>query len=267
MDIEQSLFSLAGKVVVLTGGSGLIGAEATRHIPGYGAQLVVGVRDVRRFEQSLGDYDFPAEALAPRCFELDIADAASIAAFFVAVLAAFGRIDVLINNAWPRTPDWLAPLEAIEPASFYKNLCDHAGGFFFCSREAAARMQAQRSGVILNMGSIYGEVGPHFPIYEGTGMTCPAAYPFIKGGIQTFTRYLAAYLGPHQVRVNCLSPGGVADPHKQHSDFAPRYAAQTMLGRMAEPLDIVGPMLFLISDAARYVTGATLFVDGGWTAW
>jgi NAD(P)-dependent dehydrogenase (short-subunit alcohol dehydrogenase family) len=267
MRIEQSLFGLANKVVVLTGGGGLIGFEAVKHIPLYGAQLVVGTRDVAGFEKKLGAHVYPEEVLAPVAFPLDIAEPDSVRDFFATVTARFGRIDALINNAWPRTPDWLAPFEEVEPASFYKNLCDHAGGFFLCAREAAARMQERKSGAILNMGSIYGEVGPHFSIYEGTGMTCPAAYPFIKGGVHAFTRYLAGYLGPHNIRVNCLSPGGVADPDKQHPEFVPRYAAQTMLGRMAAPIDIVGPMLFLISDAARYVTGAVLFADGGWTAW
>jgi NAD(P)-dependent dehydrogenase (short-subunit alcohol dehydrogenase family) len=267
MRIEQSMFSLAGKVVLLTGGGGLIGFEAVKEIPRYGAQLVVGTRDVEAFQNKLASHAYPEQVLTPVAFPLDISDQLSVGAFFATVADRFGRIDALINNAWPRTQDWLAPFEEVEPESFYKNLCDHAGGFFLCCREVATYMREQRSGAILNMGSIYGEVGPHFSIYEGTGMTCPAAYPFIKGGIHTFTRYLAGYLGQHNIRVNCLSPGGVADPGKQDPLFVPRYAEQTMLGRMATPQDIVGPMLFLVSDAARYVTGAVFFADGGWTAW
>ncbi|HDH53711.1 MAG TPA: SDR family oxidoreductase, partial [Nitrospirae bacterium] len=179
----------------------------------------------------------------------------------------FGKIDILINNAWPRTDDWGARFEKIKADSLYKNLCDHAGGYFLCCQHAANYMKKQKEGVILNMGSIYGVVGPHFPIYENTDMTCPAAYSLIKGGIHTFTKYLATYLAPYNVRVNCMAPGGIADNTRQESDFVEKYNKNTPLGRMGKPEDLIGPTIFLISDASRYVTGEVLVVDGGWTAW
>ena len=119
-------------------------------------------------------------------------------------------------------------------------------------------MMEQQAGVILNLGSIYGEVGPHFSIYAGTKMTCPGAYPLIKGGVHAFTRYLAAYLGPYGVRVNCLSPGGLKDESHQPQGFIKNYLQQTPLGRMADPEDMIGPLIFLISEASRYVTGQVL---------
>ncbi len=267
MDLKDTDFSLAGKVVVLTGGSGLLGMAAVRHLPRYGARLVVGVRNVGRFEEKLREIRYPQETFRPACFPVDLGEPATVKSFFQRVKEEFQRLDVLINNSFPRTDDWLVKFEEVEAKSLYKNLCDHAGGYFLCCQEAAKVMMAQKAGVILNMGSIYGEVGPHFSIYEGTEMTCPGAYPLIKGGVHTFTRYLAAYLGPYGIRVNCLSPGGIKDESHHPQRFMTNYSRQTPLGRMADPEDLVGPLIFLISEASRYVTGQVLFADGGWTSW
>jgi NAD(P)-dependent dehydrogenase (short-subunit alcohol dehydrogenase family) len=263
----SALFRLDNRVVILTGGSGLIGSEVVKQLPMMGAQVVVGVRDVDRFNDQLSNQTLQEDAPRPVCFCLDIADSISIQSFFKKVMDEFGRIDVLVNNAFPRTENWSDKFEEVKPASLYKDLCAHAGGYFFCSQEAACYMKRQKKGVILNIGSIYGSVGPHFPIYKDTNMTSPAAYSLIKGGIHSFTKYLAAYLAPHNIRVNCLSPGGLQDDTKQHPVFIENYEKNTPLGRMAAQIDIIGPMVFLISDASEYVTGSILMVDGGWTAW
>jgi NAD(P)-dependent dehydrogenase (short-subunit alcohol dehydrogenase family) len=126
-------------------------------------------------------------------------------------------------------------------------------------------MRKQEQGVILNFSSIYGVVGPNFNIYEGTEMTMPAAYSAIKGGIVNFTRYLAAYYGKYNIRVNCISPGGVSD--NQNENFIKEYNKLTPLGRMAMPDEIAKAALFLISDESSFITGHNLIVDGGWTCW
>ena len=263
----DTLFRLDGKVVVLTGGSGLIGLEVVRQLPLFGAQIVVGVRDTGRFDDMLNSLSLPEGNPFPVCYELDISNDSSVQSFFRQVNDTFNKVDVLINNAFPRTEDWSDKFEDVKPGSLYKNLSDHAGGYFLCCQKAALYMKKQKSGVILNLGSIYGEIGPRFPIYENTDMTSAAAYSLIKGGIHTFTKYLATYLALHNIRVNCLSPGGVCDRAYQHPEFIKNYEKNTPMGRMAEPDDIIGPMIFLISDASRYVTGTVLRVDGGWTAW
>ncbi len=263
----ESLWNLQDKVIVLTGGSGLIGSTALEVLPQTGGQLVVGVRDTDKLARMIEKIDYADGVKKPQAIPLDIADSASISGFFAEVQQKFGRIDILINNAWPRTKDWLTVFEDVPVDSLYKNLCDHAGGYFLCCQEASRYMKEKNTGVILNMGSIYGAVGPHFDIYQGTGMTSPAAYAMIKGGIHNFTRYLATYLAANHIRVNCLCPGGVQDDSHQHPEFHARYIAQTPLGRMAKPDDIIGPMLFLITDASKYVTGQILMADGGWTAW
>jgi len=259
-------FKLKNKIVVLTGGTGLIGQAAMEAIPQLGAQLVVGVRNMDKLDKQLRELQ-DYNGIKPCGIQLDISSPDSIKAFFSEINQRFGRIDVLINNAWPKTDDWLSLFENVKPESMYKNLCDNAGGYFLCCQEAAKYMRAQQSGVILNMGSIYGAVGPHFDIYEGTEMTSPAVYALIKGGIHNFSRYLATYLAADGIRVNCLCPGGVQDNSHQHPEFHKRYTAQTPLKRMAKPDDIIGPMVFLISDASKYMTGTVIMADGGWTAW
>jgi NAD(P)-dependent dehydrogenase (short-subunit alcohol dehydrogenase family) len=126
-------------------------------------------------------------------------------------------------------------------------------------------MCEQRSGSIVNIASIYGMVGPDFHIYQGTEMTSPVNYAFAKGGMINLTRYLASYLAPFGVRVNCLSPGGFYT-NDMPPQFLERYLNRTPLRRMAEADDIKGPAVFLASDASRYVTGQNLAIDGGWTA-
>lgn len=263
----DNLFRLDDKIVVVTGGSGLIGKELTINLSRFGAKIVVGVRDISKFEEQLDSIQLPKNCHIPICYDLDISDETSVIDFFQKTVSNFGKIDILINNAWPRTNDWGARFEEIKSESLYKNLCDHAGGYFLCCQQVANYMKKQKEGVILNMGSIYGTVGPHFPVYENTDMTCPAAYSLIKGGIHTFTKYLATYLAPFNIRVNCLVPGGISDSVRQESDFVENYKKETPLGRMGEPEDLIGPTIFLISDASCYVTGEVLVVDGGWTAW
>ena len=259
------MFELTGKRVVLTGGTGLIGRELLRSLPALGARLMVGTRRVRQAETRLSEFDYGNDAPKPLFGRLDLADANSIRQFFQYTQEHLDGLDVLINNAWPRTEDWQSPMEMVTAESLYQNLCDHAGGYFLCCQEAAVMMKGSGGGAILNMGSIYGEVAPNFSVYEGTGMTTAAAYPLIKGGIHTLTKYLASYLAADGIRVNCVSPGGIEDRSHQHPQFVKNYERLTPLGRMGRPDDIVGPVVFMISDAARYVTGQILFVDGGWT--
>ena len=266
MDLKK-LFNLENKNVALIGGSGLIGSELVRQIPYYGARIIVGTRNQTKSNEIINNTKFSDNVIIPESFYIDISNESSIKNFFNEIKEKFGKIDALINSAWPKTSDWHLKFENIEHKSLYKNLCDHAGGYFLCCQAVSKIMKDQKSGVILNMGSIYGEVGPHFSIYEGTEMTCPSAYPLIKGGIHTFTKYLAAYLAPYNIRVNCISSGGIIDRSHQDPNFIKEYIKQTPLGRMGEPSDILGPVIFMLSDASLYVTGQILFVDGGWTCW
>ncbi|MFC1815078.1 SDR family oxidoreductase, partial [Thermodesulfobacteriota bacterium] len=149
--------------------------------------------------------------------------------------------------------------------SIKENLINHLGGYFLCTQKMAIMMKKQRAGSIINFSSIYGVVGPNFSIYENTKMTAPPVYPLIKGGIISMTKYFATYFSKDNIRVNCISPGGIFDG--QDERFVKKYIKLTPLGRMGEPEDIIGASLFLASEASSYITGQNLVIDGGWTTW
>jgi 2-deoxy-D-gluconate 3-dehydrogenase len=141
-------------------------------------------------------------------------------------------------------------------------------GMFLCCRATVRPMLKGGQGVIINLCSIYGLVGPDQKIYQLEGEAArykPVHYSVTKAGVLGLTKYLATYYAGKNIRVNALTPGGVFNQH--HDDFVQAYSARAVLGRMAEKDEMNGALLFLASDASSYMTGANLVVDGGWTAW
>jgi NAD(P)-dependent dehydrogenase (short-subunit alcohol dehydrogenase family) len=211
--------------------------------------------------------------------EADVTSETEVRTALDGALARFGRIDILINNASltvrrgaESLPGYFAPFEDYPLELWRRSLeVGLTGAFLMC--QAAGRVMIERGGgVILNIASTAGLVGPDHRIYQGisdpyTGkpFNTPIAYSATKAGILGMTRYLATYWAVKNVRVNALSPGGVFDGHRE--DFVRNYSARVPLGRMAERSEYRGAVLFLISDASSYVTGANLIVDGGWTCW
>lgn len=256
----EGLFRLDGKIALVTGGAGIYGAQIARALANAGAHVVVASRDAAKceaFVRTLLEANLPAESAA-----LDLATEASIRALRDSILARHGRLDVLVNNAVLRAGGDLRHTTAAEwEASMKVN----STGLFLACQLFSEPMQQARSGSIVNIGSMYGMVGPDFSIYEGTALTNPVNYAFAKGGMINLTRYLASFLAPYNVRVNCLSLGGFRTPETP-PEFVSNYARRVPLGRMAEAGDIDGPVVFLASDASQYMTGQNLPVDGGWTA-
>jgi NAD(P)-dependent dehydrogenase (short-subunit alcohol dehydrogenase family) len=259
---KKDLFDLGEKVVVVTGGSGLIGRALVKALATRGATVIIGEVNEEKGRQ-----------LEIECREsnmdvvfkmLDITSEASVAGLIAELDKQYTRLDVWVNNAYPRTKDWGVFFEKITMQSWKENVDLHMNGYFICCQKAAEYMKAKGCGSIINFGSTYGIVGPQFSIYDGTPMTVAAPYSAIKGGIINFTRYLASYYGPHGVRVNSISPGGVFD--NQNEVFVRNYVSRTPLRRMASSEDIAGGVVYLASDAAAYVTGHNLVIDGGWTS-
>jgi len=251
------IFSCAGKTCLVTGGSGLLGKGIAKALYDFGASVYVA--DI----QTRPNRDGMPESI--RFVHCNIASMRSVTACLQKVILKEKKIDVLINCAYPRTNDWTKKIETLSCNSWEKNVNAHLGGYFFCCRNVAEEMKKRKSGSIINMASIYGIVAPDFGIYKGTRMTMPAAYAAIKGGIISFSRYMASYYASCGIRVNTVSPGGVFN--NQPQIFVERYEQRTPLKRMAQPDDIVGAVVYLASDASRYVTGINLVVDGGLTAW
>jgi len=242
---------LKDKIIVVTGGSGLLGTEMIRYLKAQ--EAIVINADINNNNEA--DVSF---------IKTDVTDEASSDKLLQTVNDKFGRIDGLVNNAYPRTKDWGVKFESIPLASWKKNIDLQLNSVFYISQQVLCYMQSNLSGSIVNIASIYGMVGPDFTVYENTEMTMPAAYAAIKGGLINFTRYLASYAGKYKVRVNCVSPGGIFD--HQPESFVTNYEKKVPLRRMGLPADIAPAVAFLLSDESAYITGHNLVIDGGWTA-
>lgn len=244
---------LEGKIIIVTGSGGLIGREVVRYCRESGAEAVVGV-----------DIDRPNRWGELPDVAYDVTDPAQIDALVDYVMGKYGRLDGLVNAAYPRTSDWGARFEDVPYESWQKNVDMQLNAVFLICQKVLAVMKKQGSGSVVNFGSIYGVVGNDFTIYEAYGGTSPAGYAAIKGGIINFSRYLASYFGPYGIRVNCVSPGGVFD--NQRKEFVEAYCHKSPLKRMARPEEMAPGVAFLLSDESSFITGHNLMIDGGWTA-
>ena len=240
---------LTDKIIIVTGGSGLLGTSILQKLRQEGATaLNVDI------QQSQDDNYF---------YPCDLTHEQSVQLLLEKIIKDHGRIDGLVNNAYPRTEDWGLKFEDIPFGSWRENVDIQLNAYFLMSQKVL-KLMVNKNGAIVNIASIYGMIGPDFSVYDETEMTMPAAYSAIKGGLINLSRYLAAYYGPRGIRVNCVSPGGIFND--QPESFVSRYEAKTPLRRMGTPEDVSPAVAFLLSDEARYITGQNLAVDGGWTA-
>lgn len=243
--------NLKDKIIVVTGGSGLLGTAMINDLKLKGATVLnFEVNQLDDLNEGIIGCDVTNEISVKRALDL--------------IIDKFGRIDGWVNNAYPRTSDWGNKFEEISVESWQNNVDFQMNSVFICAQKVLEIMKQQGRGSMVNIASIYGVVGPDFSVYEGTGMTMPAAYSAIKGGVVNFTRYLASYYAPFGVRVNCVSPGGVFND--QNDIFVKQYENKVPMGRMGMPKEVAGPVSFLLSDESSYVTGHNMLVDGGWAA-
>ena len=254
---------LDGRVVLLTGGAGHLGRAIGAALIELGATVAVTDRDPAATSGAAAELGSAATA-----FPADLDDDAAVARLPDSVVEALGGLDVLINGAAfvgsSQLDGWAVPFAEQSVATFRRALDVNLTAAFALTQAAAPALAGSGHGSVVNIGSIYGHVGPDHRLYEGTAMANPAAYPASKGGLSQLTRWLATTLAP-RVRVNAVSPGGIR--RDQPDAFVERYVARTPLGRMATEDDVVGAVIFLAGDLSSYVTGQDLVVDGGWTAW
>lgn len=253
------MFELDGTVALVTGGAGLIGTAVVEALLEQGATVVLADRpesDGQAVTDELGS----SATFVPT----DVTDEDSVLSLTERVIELHDRIDTLVNCAYPRNENYGRVYEAVEYDDWRENVGSHLGSYYLTTKAVGELMKTQSGGgSIVNLGSIYGLQAPDFSLYDDLSMTSPVEYAAIKGGIINLTRYVASYLGAYGVRANVVSPGGVYDDHDE--TFVERYEKRTVLGRMANPSDVAGAVVYLASDAAAYVTGHNLVVDGGWT--
>jgi NAD(P)-dependent dehydrogenase (short-subunit alcohol dehydrogenase family) len=260
--MAQDLFRLDGKTAFVSGSRGHLGTAMTRALCGAGAHVIVNGRDAAAldiFARDLGSQGFSVETAA-----FDAHDTGKIHAFF----GGLKRLDILVNNVGLMLGKSFDALSAGDFAATYAATVTSAFESVRAARPALrAAVAASGDASVINISSIYGQVSPDGRLYDSRTQQSPFHYGPAKAGLIQLSRHLAAELGAEKIRVNTLVPGTFPQPGKMPAGLEDRLAAKTMLGRIGAADEIAGPLLFLASPASSFVTGASLNVDGGWTAW
>lgn len=269
--MRKDVFDITGRVVAITGGLGQLGRQYAAELLARGARVAL--------------LDLPAapgavlEALGggPDLLyhSLDVTRRDAVQAALDAVAARWGVPHAVINNAALDSPPGApagenGPFETYPEQSWTKVMDVNAKGVFLVCQVFGGAMAEAGRGSIVNVCSTYGLVSPDQSLYEyrrrrGETFFKPVAYAASKSALLNLTRYVATYYAPRGVRANLISPGGVFNG--QDEEFLAGYHARVPLGRMAREDEYNGAIVFLVSDASSYMTGANLVVDGGWTAW
>lgn len=259
---STSIFSLAGKDVWVFGGAGHLGQPAVSLLSAAGASILC-VDLEKRAEAFVSAARLEAQVTAAT---LDVCDVAAIKQFVTSQIAQRGVPHGLVNLTFASTA---RQLEEITEKEF--DQVNHGGltATFLLAREVGVEMARLNRGSIVLFSSMYGSVSPDPGVYEAPMNKNPIEYGIVKAGIVQMTKYLAVHWGPNNVRCNCISPGPFPNPTVQRDNpaFVERLAQKTPLARIGKSEEIAGAVAFLLSDAASYITGHNLFVDGGWTAW
>jgi NAD(P)-dependent dehydrogenase (short-subunit alcohol dehydrogenase family) len=254
---------LENKIVVITGGAGLIGIEFVKAVVKNNATAIIadideinGLRIKDKLSKELNTHkiDF---------IKLNISSKESIESCIELISKRYTKIDALVNNAYPRNKNYGNHFFDVKFDDFCENINLNLGGYFLTSQQFALFFKMQGYGNIINISSIYGVIAPKFEIYENTEMTMPVEYAVIKSGLIHLTKYMAKYFKNFNIRVNAISPGGILN--NQPKEFLQKYNNYSLSKGMLNPKDLTGTLIYLLGDMSHFVNGQNIIVDDGFS--
>lgn len=254
---------LKDKVIVVTGGAGLLGQEFIRVIVEHGGVAIIADVNENYAQEVCSVIQSQLNSDNIISVKLDITSEKSIHNLIQKVDVKFGKIDALVNNAYPRNKNYGKHFFDVKYSDFVENLGLNLGGYFVTSKLFSKYFQTQGFGNIVNISSIYGIMAPKFEIYGNTSMTTPVEYAAIKSGLIGLTRYMAKYFKGMDIRVNAISPGGILDG--QPGEFLEKYNDECLGKGMLDREDVSGTLVFLLSDMSTYINGKNIIVDDGFS--
>ena len=254
---------LKDKVVVVTGGAGLIGQEFVKAIIEQNGIAIIADINKNEGQRVSNELSNKLKSNKIDFFELDITSKKSLQECISYLDNKYGRIDALVNNAYPRNKNYGRHFFDVEYDDFVENLGMNLGGCITPSQLFSLYFQKQGYGNIINISSIYGVISPKFEIYDNTEMTMPVEYAAIKSGMLHLTKYMAKYFKGKNIRVNAISPGGILD--SQPEEFLKKYNQECSTKGMLDSNDLNGTLIFLLSDMSKYVNGQNIVVDDGFS--
>jgi gluconate 5-dehydrogenase len=259
----KNLLDLSNKVALVVGGAGYLGKAICEVLAEQNATVVIASRNGEKCEDL-------ARELKERFgnnhkgLSIDITNKESIKEVIQFIQNEYNSLDILVNNAWSGKKNSFESI-TYDDWDYDINMCLNA--VFYTVKEAVPLLKLSK-GVIINTSSMYGHVAPDYRIYDGVQFANPPSYGAAKAGVIQLTKYLASFLSPHQIRVNCVSPGPFPFPETlKNVEFKASLEGKNMLGRTGEPDDLKGVYALLASDGSKYMTGQNICVDGGWAAW
>ena len=254
---------LDNKNIFIVGGLGLLGRTFSKSVIENGAELIIGDIETKENIQRFNDLKKELNSNKIHFTPFDISSELSVKNAFKEIFESYKHIDAVVNTSYPRNENFGIDFLDVDINDFNENINLHLGGYFLTSQIAIKYFLKQGIGNLINIASIYGVIAPKFEIYKSTELTTPVEYSAIKSGIIHLNKYFSKYLKGKNIRVNCISPGGIINNHSEI--FKENYRAHTINKGMLDSSDLTGTLLYLLSDMSKYINGQNIIIDDGFT--